>query len=231
MINSIIIDDEVLSRKSLEYFIGKTNFVNSLDSFSSPFEALTFLSKNPKIDLIFLDIQMPEMNGIELINTIKNQMPQVILTTSHEKFALEAFEYNVTDYLIKPIIYSRFFKAVSKAKEIHEKQAVHTVDKDIFFIKNANSIIRIHKSDILWVEALGDYVTLNTGEGKFIIHTTMKSVEDKLSFQEYVRVHRSYIVRIDKIDSIEDNSIACGEKLIPIARSYKDAVFKRLNML
>lgn len=229
--NCIIIDDEELSRQIIKQFIQKTDFLTLIGSFSDPIGALTFLS-TAKVDLLFLDIEMPEMTGMELINTIKQQLPQVILITAHKEFALEAFEYNITDYLIKPVLYPRFYKAALKAKDLFDKQtAFYHSDNDTFFVKRDNSIIRIQKSEILWVEALGDYVTLNTGKEKFIVHSTMKDIEVKLPPKDYMRVHRSYIVRIDKIDSIEDHTISYNEKLIPIAKSYREEVFKRLNLL
>lgn len=227
--NCIIIDDQELSRKSLEHFIDKTGFLKLIHSFSNPLSALSFVSDN-KVDLVLLDIEMPEMNGIEFINTVKQHLRQVILTTYHEKFALVAFEHNVTDYIIKPLTYSRFFQAVSKAKDILEKQAVHPIGNDTVFVKKGTSIVKLKKSDIVYVEALVDYVILYTDKEKFVIHSSMTAIEDKLSSKEYMRVHRSYIIRIDKIDSIEDYAISYKEKLIPIGKTYREKVLKHLNM-
>lgn len=228
--NCIIIDDHELSRLSLEHFVAKTGFLNLVQSFPSPIDALSFVSAN-KVDLIFLDIEMPEMNGMEFINTIKQNLPQIILTTYHQEFALAAFEQNVTDYIIKPIVYTRFFQAVSKAKDIFEKQAVHHISSDTVFVKKGASIVKLKKSDIVYVEALVDYVVLYTDKEKFIIHSSMSAMESKLPAHDYMRVHRSYIIRIDKIDSIEDNAISCKEKLIPIGKTYREQVLKRLQML
>ena len=226
----IIIDDHELSRQIMEQFIKKTDLLSLADSFADPVSALSFLSTN-KVDLIFLDVQMPEMNGLEFMKAMAQQLPQVIFTTHHKEFAFDAFEYNATDYLVKPIEYPRFFKAITKAKSLFEKQIIHSVDKDTVFLKKNGSVVRINKSEVLWIEAMDDYVVLNTSKEKFIIHSTMNVIERKFPSQEYMRVHRSYIVRIDKIDSIEDNAIALQQKLIPIGRSYKDAVVKRLNIL
>lgn len=225
----IIIDDHELSRKTLELFINKSGFLNLIHSYSNPLDALTFVSNN-KVDLIFLDIEMPEMNGMEFISTVKQHLPQVILTTHHKEFALDAFEYNVTDYILKPITYPRFFKAVSKAKDVFENKSISHIVNDTVFVKSGTSILKLKKSDIVYVEALVDYVMLHTDKEKFIIHSSMNAMENKLSKKEYMRVHRSYIVRIDKIDSIEDNAISCHEKLIPIGKTYKDEVLKRLDM-
>jgi DNA-binding LytR/AlgR family response regulator len=228
--NCIIVDDEDVSRKFIEGFVVKTGFLELAQSFSNPIEALSFLSNN-KVDLIFLDIEMPEMNGIEFIKTIKDKLPQVILTTSHKEFAIDAFEHDVTDFLVKPVVYSRFYKAVSKAKEIFEKQTGNKMTDDTVFVKKGSSIVSVKKTDILWVEALGDYITLNTRKGKYTIHSTMKAIEDKLAGKDYIRVHRSFIVRIDIIDSIDDNCITYGDKMIPIGKSYKEPVMKRLNIM
>jgi DNA-binding LytR/AlgR family response regulator len=226
--NCIIIDDHDLSEKAIEHFIKKVDFLNLTCSFSNPIDALSFLDKN-KVDLIFLDIEMPEMNGIEFINAITSQCPQIILTTYHKEFAIEAFDCNVTDYLMKPLVYARFFKAVSKAKNIFEKENANFSDDTVFLKKNG-AIVRLKKSDILWIEALVDYVIIHTHNEKYIFHSTMKAMEDKLLSKEFMRVHRSYIVRIDKIDSIQDHAIAFDKKLIPIGLSYRENVLKRLNM-
>jgi DNA-binding LytR/AlgR family response regulator len=139
----------------------------------------------------------------------------------------------VTDYVVKPVSYSRFYKAVLKVKETYEKKLNGNTENndDILFVKKGSVMMRIKKSDILWVEALGDYVTLNTEKEKHIVHSTMKAIEYMLPSKHYMRVHRSYIVRIDKIDSIEEYSIAYKNKLIPIGKSYRNIVFKRLNVI
>lgn len=227
--NCIIIDDHELSRKSLEHFVSKTGFLNLTNSFSNPVEALSFVSAN-KVDLIFLDIEMPEMNGMEFIGAIKQNLPQIILTTYHQEFALAAFEFNVTDYIMKPIVYTRFLQAVLKAKDIFEKQAAHHINSDTVFVKKGASIVKLKKSEIVYIEALVDYVVLYTDKEKFIIHSSMNSMESKLSSKEYMRVHRSYIIRIDKIECIEDNAISYKEKLIPIGKTYREQVLKRLQM-
>lgn len=230
MLNCIVIEDELLSRKLIENYIKKVDFLNIVNSFPDPISALSYLSKN-NIDLIFLDIEMPEMSGIKFIQMIQHKIPQIILTTSHKEFALEAFEYNVTDYLVKPFDFPRFYKAITRAKDIVDNQTLHHINDDTVFVKKGVSIVRIKKSDILWVEALGDYITLNTEKEKIIIHSTMNAMEEKLSSNDYMRVHRSYIIRIDKIDTIEDDTISFNEKIIPIGKTYRDEVYKRLRMI
>ena len=228
--NCIIIDDDPIAVNLIKGYVNKTDSLSLVNSFSNPIDALSFMAAN-KIDLLFLDFEMPEMNGIEFIKAIKQQMPQIILVTAHKEFAADAFEYNVTDYLVKPIPYSRFFNSVQKAKEIFDKNAVHHMEADMVFVKKGSTILGLKKSDIIWVEALGDYAVLNTSTDKFTIHSTMNAVEKKLPAKDYIRVHRSFIVRIAKIDSIEDDAISCNEKLIPIGKSYRQEVYNRLNIL
>lgn len=228
--NCIIIDDEDLSIKSLELFINKTDFLTLIESFKDPIEAVKFLNDN-KTDIIFLDIEMPGMNGLELIETIKHLPVQIIITTSHKEFAIDAFEYYVADYIVKPLSYSRFLKAATKVKTTYDEKMSSNDNDDTLFVKKEGVMLRIKKSDILWVEALGDYVTLNTDKERFIVHSTMKAIEYMLPSKHYMRVHRSYIVRIDKIDCIEESSISYKTKLIPIGKSYRTGVFKRLNVI
>ncbi len=230
MMKVIIIDDDELSGKLMQQFVVQTGFMDLLGTFTNPVSALSFLSSN-KTDLILLDIEMPEMNGLEFINALKSDEQQIILVTSHREFALEAYEKNVAGYLVKPVTYARFFKTVSA---ISERVNFHLKDNngtdDFVFVKKDNRIIQIRKSEILWVEALGDYAVLNTEREKFVLHSTLKSIAGKLSKQDYIRVHRSFIVRMDKIEKIEDNMIFCSNKTIPIGKSYHEDVFRKLKM-
>ncbi|HET6993308.1 MAG TPA: LytTR family DNA-binding domain-containing protein, partial [Bacteroidia bacterium] len=188
--NTIIIDDDELSGKLIEQFITRTGFVKLCGVFTDPVKAISFLVSN-KIDLVFLDIEMPVMNGIEFMSNLKSSTPQIIIVTSHKEFAIDAFEFNVVDYLVKPLYYPRFFSAVNAAKTVIDQQEKNNPDNDIVFVKKDNQMIRIRKSDILWVEALGDYSVLYTAKEKFVLHCTLKAVEDKLPEQSYLRVHRS----------------------------------------
>ena len=230
MMKCIIVDDELLSRKLIETFIKKIDFLNLVQSFPEPISALSYLSED-KVDLIFLDIEMPEMNGIEFIQTLEQKQTQIILITSRKDFALEAFENNVTDYLVKPFEYPRFYKAIIKAKDVFDKQFIQQGDNDTVFVKKGSTMIRINKSDIVWAESLGDYIKINTGKENYIIHSTMNGLEAKLPSKDYLRVHRSFIIRIDKIDTIEDDAISYHEKLIPIGKTYRTEVYKRLKMI
>jgi len=228
--NCIIIDDNDIALMATQQCVSKAEQLNLLKTFNNSLQALAFITANP-VDLIFLDIEMPELNGMEFIKAMKHPHPLVILTTSHPEFALEAFENNVLDYLVKPIALPRFLNAVAKAQAISEKHNIDRIENDIIFIKKGNLIVKVNKSDVLWIEGLGDYVTLNTEKEKFIVHSTMHAIEQKFASNEFMRVHRSFIIRIDKINNIEDNCISYFDKFIPIGKTYRESVYKRLNML
>lgn len=228
--NCIIIDDNDIALLATQQCVSKVEQLNLLKTFNNSLQALAFITANP-VDLIFLDIEMPELNGMEFIKAMKHPHPLVILTTAHPEFALEAFENNVLDYLVKPIALPRFLNAVAKAQAICEKHNIDHIENDIIFIKKGNLIVKVNKSDVLWIEGLGDYVTLNTEKEKFIVHSTMHAIEQKFASNEFMRVHRSFIIRIDKINNIEDNCISYFDKFIPIGKTYRESVYKRLNML
>lgn len=227
---SIIIDDNEVALLTTKQFVSKSENIQLLKTFTDSLQALSYLATNP-VDLIFLDIEMPELNGMEFIKALKQPHPLIILTTSHPEFALEAYEYNVLDYLVKPISLPRFLNAVSKAQSMFEKHNVDRIENDIIFIKKNNLIVKVDKADVLWIEGLGDYVTINTEKEKFIVHSTMHAIEQKFASSEFIRVHRSFIIRIDLINNIEDNCISYFDKFIPIGKTYRDAVYKRLNLL
>lgn len=232
--NCIIIDDDEMSRRVVEEFISRTDFLSQTNSFPSAVEAINFIKQGAEVHLIFLDIEMPEMSGIDFLNTL-TKPPQIIIISSKEKYAIQAFDYSVTDYLLKPITYARFFKAASKAYEnFNRGRSLADVDKEIFIKKNS-SLVRIKYNDILWVEALENYVVINTTTEKFTIHFTMKSIENQLPVVRFKRVHRSFIVNVNRITSIEDNSVVIkmneGKKIIPIGKSYRDKLLSEINLM
>ena len=232
--NCIIIDDDKLSLKILEDFVQKTETLTLSGTYSNAIDAINALQKENGIDLIFLDIEMPEMTGFEFLKTLK-EPPQIIIVSAKEGYALNAFEYNVTDYLLKPITYARFFKAVDKAFQQFQKKYSGMSSGDEIFIKKNASLVRIKYDDILWVEALENYVIFTTFSEKFTVHYTMKSVESKLPPKKFVRVHRSYIVNVGVIETIEENTVYIktneGLKGIPIGKSYKDDLLNDLNLI
>src|SRR5574343_255061 len=230
MMKCIIIDDNEIALLATKQCVSKVDSLDIVGTFNDAIQALSFITSNP-VDLIFLDIEMPELNGMEFIRALSQPRPLIILTTSHTEFALEAYEQNVLDYLVKPIALPRFITAVNKAQAALKKHKLDHSDNETLFIKKGNIIIRVNKSDILWIEGLGDYVTLNTEKEKFVVHSTMHAMEQKFSSKEFLRVHRSFIIRIDKINNIEDNCISYFDKFIPIGKTYRESVYKRLNLL
>lgn len=228
--NCIIIDDDVMSGNAVKYLVSQIPYLNLVGMGTTPQEAIALLSNN-KVDLMLLDIEMPDMSGLELIKSLKTQ-PFVILITSKKEYALEAFEHNVVDYLLKPIALDRFFKAVAKVKEMKDNSSVTENSGYSFFIKNNGTLVKINSKDILWIEALGDYITIHIADNKkYTIHSTMKMVENKLASDKFVRVHRSFIIAVDHISSIDDNVIVIGKQLIPVGAVYRDNLARHLNLL
>jgi len=232
--NCIIIDDDKLSRRVIEEYINKTESLTLAGSFSTAVDAINFFKQHENIDLIFLDIEMPEMSGIDFLDALKN-LPQIIIVSAKGKYAINAFEYDVTDYLLKPVIYTRFYKAIDKATNRVKQTSLSTIGKEEIFIKKNSSLVRLKYDDILWVEALENYVIFNTFSDKYTIHFTMKAVEQKLPSTKFARVHRSFIVNINTIKEIDDNAIIMetsdGNKVIPIGKSYRDKLMKELNTI
>ncbi|MCK4343785.1 MAG: response regulator transcription factor [Bacteroidales bacterium] len=232
--NCIIIDDDKLSRRVIEEFINKTDELKLVGSFKNAIDAINTISKDVNIQLIFLDIEMPEMNGIDFLNSMKVPL-QVIIISSKEKYAIEAFDYDVTDYLLKPIAYSRFYKAVTKALKRQDQTKQDADDKGEIFIKKGSSLVRIKFDNILWVEALENYVILNTINDRMTIHFTMKAIEKKLPANKFTRIHRSFIVNVNKISVIQDNFVEIKSqnvtKNIPIGKSFKDQLLRDINLM
>ncbi len=230
--NCIIIDDDIMSRRVIEEFVGRTEQLILLNSYENAVDAINAFNTGEDIDLIFLDIEMPEMSGIDFLETLQNP-PQIIIVSSKEKYALDAFNYDVTDYLLKPVTYSRFFKAINKAN-VRFKTKVDTKENEIFIKKNS-ALVRLKYEEILWVEALENYVIFTTYADKYTIHFTMKAIEQKLPSNMFTRVHRSFIVNTHSINLIEDNSIIVktkeGNKTIPIGKSYKDKLMGDINLM
>ena len=232
--NSIIIDDDKLSIRIIEEFIKKSEGLELKHSFSDAIEAINYMKRENDIHLVFLDIEMPEMSGIDFLDILKYPV-QIIIVSSKDKYALNAFEYDVTDYLLKPVKYTRFLKAVDKAVARFEKNKMNLLGKEELFIKKNSSLVRLKYDEILWVEALENYVIFNTYKEKFTIHFTMKAIEQKLPPNKFTRVHRSFIVNTSSIDVIEDNNVVMrtedGAKSIPIGKSYKDKLLKDINLI
>jgi len=231
MMRCLIVDDDELSRSVIEDLVREIDTIELIKSCSDAVEAFKII-KEEHIDLVFLDIEMPKMDGLEMMRSL-SPLPQVILVTAHEKYALESYEYDVTDFLQKPISLARFMKAVDKAiNRFEEKRANITAQDKTIFIKADSRLVQINTEDILFVEALGNYMRVFVADGsKYTILSTMKDISSKLSSNEFVRVHRSFIVRMDRIQSIEDNYIVIDKKQISIGKAYKDDLTQKLNLL
>lgn len=227
--NCIIIDDDSIALKAIEHCVERSEMLNLVGIASNAEEGLKLLEKNNEIDLVFLDIEMPEMSGLDLIKNFKT--PQVIIITGNKEYASEAFDYNITDFILKPIDFTRFLKAVHKAKDIKEGLKVSKRDTDDLYIKKDSRLIRVDAKDIVYIEALSDYVNIFTTKEKFTLLSTMKSIESRLPQNDFSRIHRSYIIRLDRIKEIEDETISLGEKNFPISRTYRGDFFKKLNLL
>lgn len=228
----IIIDDEPLARKGLKEYINDVDFLQLEAEFDSPLKAAKILGEK-RVDLIFLDIQMPKITGLEFFKTLL-QAPPVIFTTAYPQYALDGFELNALDYLVKPISFERFLKAVMRAREYYEvrnKNLSETREPSgdpFFFIKTDNKLTKLFFDDVLFVEALQNYVSIHTKSKKLITYLTFKSIEEYLSADQFIKTHKSYIVSASKIDQIEGNNIRIGDHHIPISRANKDEVMEKL---
>lgn len=231
-LNCIIIDDEPIARKLLQEYIGETDFLVLAGIAENPVKATTLLNEN-QIDLIFLDINMPKMTGLQFLRS-SNTLPMVIMTTAYGQYALDGFELSVVDYLVKPFSLARFLKATQKALELKtlrskptsaEKEAAAA---DHFFVKCDGKLERVVYNDLLYVEALANYVTLYTTHKKLVAYLTMKSIEEQLPADSFMKVHKSYIVNMDKIKSIEGSMLDLGEIKITVGQSFYEGVMDGL---
>ncbi|HKL67914.1 MAG TPA: LytTR family DNA-binding domain-containing protein [Bacteroidales bacterium] len=232
--NCIIVDDDQLSRKVLSEHIRKSSFLYLSGAYDNAIEARNILTGKTDIDLVFLDIQMPDMDGFELLNSLERP-PAIIMVTTNEKMAVKAYDLDVIDYLIKPVSYSRFCKAVDKVIRNQNKNIRENVGQQEVFIKKGSTLVKLKLIDIVAVEALENYVVVHTDKEKYTIHFTMKAIEQQLPSLIFVRVHRSYIVNKSRIEMIRDNSVELsGEpeiSNIPIGKSYRDSLLKEINVM
>lgn len=223
----IIVDDDPLFRDLLESLILKIEELEIKGIFSNALDAMSFLENN-QIDVVFLDVEMPDISGIDMLKIHKN-MPQVVLTTAKEKYAVQAYEYDVTYYLVKPIHLSDLLKAVQKVKKnLASKRKPANSE---LYIKCDGIFIKLYFDQILFVQSQGDYVEFMIPEKKYLTHSTLKSIEDKLDHDLFFKVHRSYIVNLKKIDKIEDNVLVIQDHVIPVSRTKKQDLFRQLSML
>ena len=231
--NCIIVDDDKLARTALKKLISKVDFLELKKECSDAVEAYNYLKKEP-IDLVFLDVEMPGMSGIELVKNLAKR-PIVILITAKKDYAVEAFELNVADYVIKPVSPERFSMAVARAKELFKAvdQVIELNEKhkEYIFVRSNSILTRIKLNDILYIQASGDYVNINTSDKCNTIHCSLKSMEEKLPLNKFYRLHRSYLVALDHIDTVEDNTAYSGKHLFPIGEPFKKELLRKLNLV
>ena len=228
IINCIIIDDEPLARKGLKEYINDVDFLHCAGEFDHPLKATELLAQ-AEVQLILLDIQMPKITGLDFIKTLKHA-PPVIFTTAFPNYALEGFELNAIDYLLKPISFERFLKAALKAREYYELREKNNAEMKhgYFFIKSDNKLVKILLDDVLFAEGLQNYVCIHTKEKKFITYLTFKALEDYLPAGQFIKVHKSYILSASKVTSIDGNEVQVAGHKIPISRSLKEEVMEKL---
>ncbi len=226
----IIVDDEPPAIRLLEKYVERIPVLEKLGVFSDSLKALEFLNSN-SVDVIFLDIQMPQLTGLQLSRIIGTNT-KVIFTTAYPDFALEGFDLKATDYLLKPIAFERFYKAVSKlTPESNTVAAQSAPAADYIFIKTdgKNKFAKIFLNDILYVEALQNYVSIHTGNGAVITHSSLKNILDLLPAYDFIQIHRSYAVAVKHIDTTDSFSVFIKEKELPLGSTYKEAFFKRIG--
>jgi len=221
-----------MARMALKQLVAQVPSLDLVAECEDAEDALSSLNTT-QVDLALLDIEMPGMSGLDLIKKLGNTKPLIIFTTAKKDYAVEAFELSVVDYLIKPIGLPRFKQAIEKAAEALEsnKEEVKVEEQGFVFVKDNGVLKRISIDDILFLEAMGDYVKVHTSQKFHVVHATLKSIEEKLPAAKFIRVHRSYIVAINKIDYIQEGTISIGKTTIPVADTHKSNLNKRLNLL
>lgn len=233
--NCIIVDDEPLAIEVIESYLNKVESLKSVGSFRNAIKAFEFM-QTTQVDLIFLDIQMPKLTGIDFLKTIKNP-PKVIFTTAYREYALEGYELEISDYLLKPISFERFMKAIAKVMSSSAENTPHTEtvainsaeDNPFIFFKSEKKMVKVHLNDILYIESIKDYVKIKTAEKETITHQKISFMESSLSPQHFIRIHRSFIINICKIDSFSATEVEISGESIPIGRSYKNDTLSRLG--
>lgn len=218
----IVVDDERLAREGVEEFIQRTPFLQHLASFGQPFEALDFMRRE-KVDLLFLDIQMPDMTGLELMKVLTHP-PKVIFTTAHREFALDGFELDATDYLLKPISYERFLRAAQKVLPATSTNLAAAY----IFVKCDGIMVRISFADILFLESAKDYVLIYTIQQRYMTMVPMRQMEAELPLSHFMRVHRSYLIAVEQVSKVEGNLLHIREHRVPISRRMREEVLARI---
>jgi DNA-binding LytR/AlgR family response regulator len=233
-IRCLVVDDEELARTLLQNYIGRLPHLELVASCANPLEAMSVLQQQP-IDLLFLDIQMPELTGIEFLRTLTYK-PLVIFTTAYTEYALDGYALDVTDYLLKPFSFERFLQAVNKAGTLLQSRngntpivlETETPVKDYILVKADHKVHRLKMDDILYIQSMREYVAFHTSSGRLLSLNALKNLDEELPPERFIRIHKSYIVAIDKIDTLEGNLVHVGKEKLPIGASYRDAVVRRV---
>ena len=236
-IKCLIVDDEELARKLVENYIQRLPHLEVVAKCANPLDAMQVLQKE-KVDLMFLDIQMPELTGIEFLKTLSHK-PLIVFTTAYKEYALEGYELDVVDYLLKPFRFERFLQAVNKASNLLKKETteIKTIAadsiaeetaKDYILVKSEFKVFRIFYKDILYIESMKEYVAYHTADGRTLSLGSLKKLQTDLPTQQFIRIHKSYIANINYITALEGNMVHIGDKKLPIGASYKEEVMKRV---
>ncbi len=230
-LRTIIVEDEEMAMTHIKRLCSKTDDLEVVESFTSGFDAMKYLKENGDIDLILLDVEMPDLTGLDLLKILKDP-PQVIFTTSKNEYAVDAFDFQATDFITKPIQAPRFLQAIERAKQLVESRFSAANDLEQIFIRVDGRYIKLDLDEILYVETLGDYVTFVTeNDEKLIVHSTLKNIDEKLKSDKFIKVHRSFIVNITKIVDIEEYNLVIDEKVIPISRTLKPILMKKIQTI
>ena len=230
----IVVDDEELARTLLENFTGRLPYLELVGKCKDPLEAMQLMQEQP-VDLMFLDIQMPGLTGVEFLRTLKTK-PVVIFTTAYSDYALEGYALDVIDYLLKPFSFERFVQAVNKAVELLQlkasaakgRQETGETDRDFILVKSEHKIYRLKLDDILYIESMREYVAYHTPAVRILSLQSLKSLEEELPDHRFIRIHKSYIVAISKIETLEGNMVHVGKEKLPIGANYKEAVLSKV---
>lgn len=228
----LIVDDNKIARATLKQLASQVKDIALVGEAADALEAISLIKKTAP-QLVLLDIEMPGMSGIDLVKALGNSKPLIIFSTSKKQYATDAFDLNVVDYLVKPVTPARFMQAISKALDLLASSGttLNITREDFLFIRDSNIIRRITLDEISFAEAMGDYVKIYTGAKFFTVHSTLKALEERLDPEKFIRVHRSYIVAINKVDSVRDGSIIIKDKAIPVADAYRATFNKKLKVL
>ncbi len=229
IISCVIIEDLAVAAEYLKKCCEKSGVLDVKGHFTNVNDAAVFLNEN-MVDLLFLDVEMPGESGFTLLDQIPFS-PKVILTTSKEDYAYNAFEYNVTDFLKKPFTYQRFLQAVIKVSALLEPVRQPESGDDHIFIKTEGKLVRLNNDDVLFIESMGDYVRFVTNDKKYVVHNTIKNLGEKMNRQAFMKIHRSYIVNIQKVDNIRENGLFINGTELPISKAHRAEVIQRINII